>query len=780
MTFEEKFINRNIAELSEEYDKICGANKNLSRICPEMTDGLKVVARRLLYIMYQKDQGRTFRKVAAISGDTIARLHHHAPTSVEVCLVGLAQWWNNNIPLIEGSGNFGSCSGDPAGASRYIQARLSDYAYDCFFADWKEAAVDMVMGADNETKEPLYLPAKYPNVLLNGSLGIGYGMASNVCPFNFKEVVEATIILMVDPEADISLIPDSPTGADIVAGNFKKICDTGNGVYSMRCTYKIDSDKNTINITSLPYQVAVNTIRERIAEIKEKNGLPELVGMNDYSGKIVDLRLVIRDDVNPYKFMKKLIEEVGGLEKSYPVNITVTNNYESFDYSIKKLLVEWIRYRREQQRVVVSHRRTNLLAEQRTNDVRLFLMSEDNLQETIDIFKTSRNRAEIEKRLIEKYRHSEIKMDSLQARTLSEMRMYELSIEHYEKCLQRRTELIQEIQNVENILNSPDGIDKLIVGELRNGIKKYGAPRKSNVVPYKISTDTEVVGNCILQLSSEGDLLRRPATNVDEEPVPIDNNGFATKVENDCSFIVVDEDGYFSFLKVKELPVDQAVPLNRFIKHRLRNIIALLPFDIDSNKCCTLVSKQGVLKKIKISDMKPSKRPCIEMSKDDKLVRGIVTGVQTSKDILVYTKLGMGQRLDPNNIRVTSFIAKGGSGFKLQPDDEIVGCYAINPENQYLVYVTSKGKVRLNITDYLPQRDSKRDEMVRLINLTERDRLISVVACNKYDRIHLYFADGDTETVDIDMIEEGTMSSEPKKITKKNMVSTNVVKVKLS
>ena len=195
----DRFIDRSISELCKNYDIIKGWNVNLCRASADYIDGLKQVARRLLYIMFLKDQGKNFRKVAAITGDTIARIHMHGPSSVYSCLVGLAQEWNNNIPLIEGYGNFGSVAGDPAGADRYIQARLSEYAYDCFFSDWKEAAVDMVMGADGETPEPLYLPAKYPNVLLNGIQGIGYGMATNLPSYNFKEIIEATVKLINNP-----------------------------------------------------------------------------------------------------------------------------------------------------------------------------------------------------------------------------------------------------------------------------------------------------------------------------------------------------------------------------------------------------------------------------------------------------------------------------------------------------------------------------------------------------------------------------------------------------
>jgi DNA gyrase subunit A len=691
----------------------------------------------------------------------------------------MAQWWNNNIPLIEGEGNYGSVSGDEAGADRYIQAKLSNFAWAGFFEDWKESAVDMVLGADEETWEPLYLPAKYPIVLLNGCLGIGYGDSSNIPPFNFKEVVEATIKLMKNPDVDILLIPDSPTGCDVVAGNFKKITESGSGIYSMRCKYEIDTAENVIKILALPYQVSVNSIREKIADIKEKNGLPELINMQDLSGKIVDLRLFVRNDVNPYKFMRKLIDEIGGLERSYPVNITVIDDYKSYDWSIRKLLIEWIRYRREQKRVVVNHKRTDLLAEQRTNDVKIFLMSENNLQNVIELFKTSRNKVEIERRLIDEYKNSIIRMDSLQAKTLSEIKGYELSIETYEKCLARRLDLLKELEEIEASLNVENGIDKLIVEELLDGVKRFGHPRKSNVVPYKISVDTEVAGECILQLS-DGVILRKTATNVDEEPLPADINGFAVKVHNDSSFIAIDENGCFAFITVKELPVDQEVPLVRFIKKPLGNIVALLPFDIESNKCCTLISQNGVIKKFKISEMRPSKNPCIDIAKGDKLVKGIVSkDVISHKDILVFTKNGYGQRLDPNDIKLTSFFAKGTNGFKLAQDDEIVGCYSIDGSNQYLLYMTVKGKGRLNLSEYLPVRESKHDTMVRLIVLNERDSLLSVIGCNRTDKLQIFYNDSTNEIIKLKTIPEGTMSSTPEKVVLKNMVSVSVVKVKL-
>lgn len=776
---QERIIDRNVAELAMEESKIWGANINLARITPSLVDGLKLVARRLLYTMYIRGMKGTVQKVNTISGAVIGTIHPHGPSSVTDALVGLAQPWANMIPLIKGEGNFGTVSGDPAGADRYIKAGISDYAYDCFFADWKESSVDMVMGADNVTKEPLYLPAKYPNVLLNGLLGIGYGLSSNIPAFCFSEVIETTIKLMKNPNAEFLLIPDSPTGCDIVAGNFKKICETGSGVYTMRCKYDIDPDKNIITITALPYQVAVNTVRERIAEIKSDGGLQELVDMQDHTGYDVKLQLFLRGDVNPYKFMKKLIDNVNGLERSYPVNITVVEDYKSYDLSIRQLLLEWIRYRREQKRVVINHRRTMLLGEQRTNEVKIFIMQGKNLEETIQIFRSSRNRAEIEQRLIEHYADSPIRMDSLQAKTLSEMRMYELSKDTVEECIKRRAEIEKELAEVTAILAKPNGIDEVIIAELREGAKKYGSPRRSSVVPYKISLETEIEGTSILDVTPDGMVTRKVASNASVEPLPTDPNGFAIKVENTSSFVAIDESGFFSFINVKELPVDSEVPLNRFISAKLGRIVAILPYDYDSDAYCTLVSSGGIMKKFRISDMRPSRKPCIDLSDGDKLVKGIVSRKTTHKDILIFTDLGYGQRVDPNNLRITSYQSKGIREFRLQKDDHIVGCYTIDPRNEYLLYVTERGKMRRNKMEFLPLRESKHDQMFSLIPLGERDHLRSVVGCNATDTVEVFFQDHSSEKAKVADVPEGTMGTQPVKIIQTNMTSNRIIRVKI-
>ena len=503
--------------------------------------------------------------------------------------------------------------------------------------------------------------------------------------------------------------------------------------------------------------------------------------MEDLSGIHINIILYIRKDINPYKFMRKLINDVQGLERNYPINITIESDYATYDLSIRDLLLAWLDYRREQKRVVISNMRTTLVGEQRTNDVKIFILSGDNLQDTVRIFSTNKNRETIESELIKRYKDTPIQMDSLQARALSNMRMVELSTDARDGYLKRRDELIIELDKLENILNRENGIDEVIIGELQDGIKRFGTNRRSNVVPKKISVSSEVEGHCILTLTSDGIINRRQSSNI-EEPVP-PLGGFACNVDNGSSFILINDSGYHSFIKVKDIPIDTDVPAIRYSKKPLSgNIIALVPCNIDEDESCTLISRKGIIKRIRTVDLRPSGKPFISLDKDDSLLKGIVTKTNSNKEILIFTRNGLGQKFNVHSIKPTLLNAKGSNGIKLNNNDTIEGCFLINPtESEYLLYVTLRGKCRLNDINYFPTRNSKHDEFVNLISLSDRDKLISVVAVNKYDKVKIYFGDGTDEELNIDSLEPTTMGDLPKKVLKKSITSNadGVVQVKI-
>lgn len=778
---ERNYPERDVASLAFEYDMVHAVNVNLARMSTDLIDGLKNVQRRILYVMYKNGNHTKYRKLSNIDGDVFGKAHPHSPDAIYGAIVKMAQPWRNLIPFIDGSGNFGTIAGDVSGADRYISARLSEFAYDCFFSEFEDANVYMEAPYDESTNfpRPLALPAKYPVVLLNGSKGIGIGASTDVPAFNFREIIDATITLMKNPNARITLIPESTSYASIVESDFGRMCESSRGSYTERCTYEIDDVNNIIIFTSLPENVESRDVTTKLSSLMETN-MPEIISVDDESKERIRIVVGVRHDVNPYKLLKRLISKdlVPGLEANVTWKLSITYERKTIDYSITDLLASWINWRREQANVIIMKRRSRLMAMYRYNEVKIFILRPENLNETVNLYRAS-NREDIESKLIKKYGNSEIRMDSYLAHSLSGLRMYELTKDSYQECLDLRERLKKELAELEEINNTENGIDKYIIAQLREGAKKYGTPRRSNVVPKKISVTNEVEGTCILQLSSNGTILRKLATNVDMEPVPSDSDGFACMVDNDSSFILINEFGNHSFIRVKDIPLDTELPVMRFAKFSLPGqIIGMLPINFDQTNHCILISKHGMIKRINIRDIMPSKKPLITLEPGDSLNRGIVITAKSSKEILIYTKNGMGQRLHPGSIRLTLPTAKGGTGFKLDPNDEIIGCFAVSPEKDYLLYTTQNGKMRLNNNSYLPSRKSKHDEMVQLISLG-RDKLISVIGCNKHDIARVFFNDGTSEDIEIKYIPESTMSSPPVKQTKKNSVSFNVIKVRI-
>ena len=463
---------------------------------------------------------------------------------------------------------------------------------------------------------------------------------------------------------------------------------------------------------------------------------------------------------------------VAGLEKSFSVNMSVTNDFMSFDLSVKEILLQWIKYRCDQKRVVISNKRTNLLYEQRINDIKLFIMNKNNLEKTIAIFKNGLNRKSIEKTLIETYKNSVIKMDSLQAQALSEMKMYELSKEYYQKYLNKKEELIKEIDKVEKILNEENGITNIIITELTEGAKKFGSPRKSNVVDEEIKSTVDIDSYCILQIS-DGVVNRTAVTNVDEEPIPNDPNGFAIKAEDHSQFIVIDENGLYSFIKVNEIPLGIDVPLVHFLHQKLSKIIAIISTE-DLSKSCLLVTKMGYIKALSLDSFAPSRtKPCIKLRDKDKLIKGILLNQNSDKDLIIYTKEGFGQRF---NFKTSSKFS-GQPLIILNKDDEVCGCFIINgKEKDLLLYITSRGKVRLNLSKYLPQRGSIKEEKVNLIPLSSSDSLVAIIACNNFDSFKIFFDDFSCRELKVSDLKPTTMSSEPEQIFPKGK---KIVKIKL-
>lgn len=764
-----KIIKRNIADACEEYVKKFGANKNLYRVIPSFADGLKPVGRRILYAMYKHGHKPTSNrvKVSTIVGDTM-HFHPHGEDSIESVIVGMGQSFANNATLIDPKGNFGSLAGDEAASKRYINARMSEYAWKCFFEDFENSSVDMKDAYTGTEKEPEFLPAKYPHALLNGTLGIGYGLASNIPPYNLKEVFESTIKLMKDEDAKIFIIPDSPTGSIIVDdGNFKDICDTGSGSYRMRGNVKIDELKNIITIVDVPHQITLDKIVTKI--INMKKDFPEMTRLDNESNKENGIRchITLKSDANPYEFIERLYKKNTGLEMAYPVNIKLIDDYADYDFSIKGFLLEWIEYRRDIKRSSYNITLVKLMEKKHINDIMLFILNEDNAEKTISIVKTSKNRAEAIGYLMDEY-----DITSLQAGSIVSMGLSAFTKDAYAEYKERRKRLKEDIKSTEAILDNDDIIDDVIIEELEEGIRLFGCPRKSTVINMakkKAIANT----NHIVAISVDGYCKKLPEGVTNVGKVGKNNEQFvAIPINNRDNVLVFDKTGRISKVSISTIPVveadDTGVSLKRYFT--IENDIVMMlkePDETVNDKdiFITFVTKNGYVKKTVLSEFKRIRdfKMAITLEEGDELVSVETVMEDTSKDLIIFTNKGHGTRIDINEIRSYGRLAKGLKHLTLDEGEFVIGSNKIEPDKKLLLYITERGNVKLTETRYFPTMKRK-DDTLSLITLDKKDSLVGIISVSKKQDVIINKKYSDIQIINTSDLDVTTRASKAKKV----------------
>ena len=386
----EIITKENVAEANLEYQKLFGANKNLYRVIASLQDGMKPGKRRMFYTWWlmegrpQNTKRETLNKLHSLKVATIIsqtlRLHPHGESGIEETLSREGQYWSNNIMTVVPQGSYGNMRGDRAAAGRYLESKLSEFTIDCFFSDFDKYCVPMKVGYDGVTLEPEFLPAKYPFILFNPQFsGIGYGNSSNIFGSNVTEVLDATIKLIKDPSAKILLIPDSPTGCDIIdEGLFKEMNKTGIGKVTMRATSEIDYVKNVIKITTLPYNGASKDVVLKIIDLINKGTIKDIAEIQDSTKEgEVDIKIFLKSSAQPDKVLDTLYKKGTGLKAVFPIGITVIEDYEEFEYGVKELLLAWIDYRIDIVRSMFLNSLQQVETDAHMNEVLLMVFNKD-------------------------------------------------------------------------------------------------------------------------------------------------------------------------------------------------------------------------------------------------------------------------------------------------------------------------------------------------------------------------------------------------------------------
>ena len=742
-----------------------------SRALPDVRDGLKPVQRRVLYSMIELNNGpdKPHRKCARIVGDTMGKYHPHGDSSIYGALVNMAQEWSTRDPLVDGHGNFGSVDGDGAAAMRYTEARLSKISME-MLADINKDTVDFTPNFDETEKEPVVLPARYPNLLVNGTTGIAVGMATNIPPHNLREVVSAVVkiidnIVQEDRETDIEEIlplvkaPDFPTGGLILGTRgSEEAYRTGRGKVKMRAVTNIETlpnGKSQIIVTELPYMVNKAKLIEKIAELHRDKKIDGITALRDESSR-EGMRVVIelRRDVNANIILNQLYKHTQLQDTFGVIMLSLVNN----EPKVLNLLDMLKYYIKHQEDVVTRRTKYDLnKAEERDHILQGLLIALDNIDEVISIIRSSKTTAIAKERLMERFGLTEV-----QSQAIVDMRLRALTGLEREKLENEHKELQIKIAELKAILAD----NKLLLGVIRDEIsviaEKFGDERRSKIGfdEFDITMEDMIPKeNCVIAMTSLGYIKRMTVDNFKSQ----NRGGKGIKgmqtIEDDYIedlLMTSNHDNLMFFtnfgrvykLKAYEIPEAGRTARGTAIINLLQlnpgeRISAMIPFkDYDENNNLFMVTKKGIIKKTSVMEygnIRKNGLIAINLKEDDELIEVKITNKDC--DIFLVTKQGMCIRFKETDVRNTGRMSMGVIGMNLNDGDEIIGMQ-LNTQGDSLLIVSEHGLgKRTYIDEFTIQKRGGKG--VKCYKITEKTgEVIGVKAVNDDHEIMMITTEG--------------------------------------
>ena len=742
-----------------------------SRALPDVRDGLKPVQRRILYSMIELNNGpdKPHRKCARIVGDTMGKYHPHGDSSIYDALVKLAQDWNTRYPLVDGHGNFGSMDGDGAAAMRYTEARLTKISME-MLADINKDTVDFQPNFDETEKEPVVLPSRYPNLLVNGTSGIAVGMATNIPPHNLREVTAAAVKIIdnrieEDRDTDIEEVmdivkgPDFPTGAEILGTRgIEEAYRTGRGKIRVRAISEIEpmaKGKQRIVVTQLPYMVNKALLIQKIAELVKNKKVDGITDLRDESSR-EGMRIVIelRHDVNANLLLNNLYKHTQ-LEDTFGVNMLAL-----VDNQPKVLpLIDMLKYYIRHQEDVVTRRTKFELnaAEKRAHIVEGLLIAIDNIDEVIKIIRAAANVNEAKAKLIERFN-----LTDAQAQAIVDMRLRALTGLERDKLEAEYKELQERIAYLKSILADEKMLLSVIKDEMQLIADKYGDDRRT-VIGQAVDgfTDEDLIDDepAVLTMTHFGYIKRMSVDNFHAQ----NRGGKGIKgiqtIEDDFieDLLMTTALNYILFFtnkgrvfKLRTYQIPEAgrtargvAMVNLLQLEGGEHVSAVVPIrEFTENKYFIMVTKSGMIKKSPQYDYKNINKKGIigiNLKEDDELIE--VKTTDDTRDIFMVTKNGMCIRFRDTDIRSTGRVSMGVIGMNLDPDDEIVGMQ-MNTQGEKLLIVTEKGMgKKTDISEFHLQRRGGKG--LKCYKITEKTgNIVGVKAVNDEHEIMMITTEG--------------------------------------
>jgi len=723
----------------------------IARALPDARDGLKPVHRRCLFSMHELKNlpNQPYKKSARIVGDVIGKYHPHGDLAVYDTIVRMAQPFSLRYPLVDGQGNFGSIDGDPAAAMRYTEIRLDKIALE-LLNDLDKETVDFGPNYDNNEQEPLVLPARIPNLLINGSAGIAVGMATNIPPHNLREVVNATIAQIHNPDISLKELMAFIPGPDFPSGGF--ICGrdgilqaykTGRGIVRMQARALIETDnrtnKQTIVITEIPYQLNKASLLEKIAELvrhKKLEGISDLRDESDREGMRIVLELK-RDSV-PAVVMNQLYK-LTPMQSSFGIIMLALVGGQPKTLGLKPLIQVFIDHRRD----VVSRRAAFELrkAQEREHILLGLKIALDNIEAVVDTIRKSRTPAEAKENLMARFMLSE-----RQAQAILDMRLQRLTSLEANKIIDELKQLKIEIERLMGILSSEELLLAEIVKELEEVRDKYGDERRTEIIEDSkdLSVEDLIVEEDMVVTVSHSGYVKRNSISLyrAQRRGGKGKKGMGTKAEDFVTnlfiasthdyMLVFSNKGQLYWVKVHQIPQGGRASRGKAIVNLCNmssdeKIAAILPVTkFDPDKFIVFATKNGVVKKTDLasySNVRTTGIKAILIDDDDEIVDVRLT--DGNQHVLLSTRHGKAIRFEETDVRPTGRATRGMKGIELSEGDQVVSMEVLT-EGASILTVTEKGKgKRSRMEDYRIQKRGGRG--ILTIKTTERNGYVAQV-----------------------------------------------------
>jgi len=764
----------------------------VGRALPDVRDGLKPVHRRILYAMHKMGitAGSAYKKSARIVGDVIGKYHPHGDSAVYEALVRMAQPFSMRMPLIDGQGNFGSIDGDNAAAMRYTEARLTKLAEE-LLRDIEKDTVDFIPNYDGTEREPVVLPARFPNLLVNGSSGIAVGMATNIPPHNLEELIDALIYMIDNKDATLEDIlqfvkgPDFPTGGTIFGkSGIIEAYKTGRGSIKIRAKHHIEhkGNKEVIVIDELPFQVNKAKLIEKISDlVKDKvvDGISEVRDESDREGIRVVIEL--KKDAMSEIILNNLYKHTQ-MQVSFGINMLGIYDKQPKLFNLFELLDIFIKHRK----TVVIRRTIYELeeAKRRAHILEGLLIALANIDEVVEIIKKSNDTKEAKENLINRFELSDV-----QAQAILDMRLARLTSLEVEKLENEYKELMEKIEYLNSILKDENILNGVIKDELLEIKKKYPTPRLTNIEEDYDAIDIEdLIPNeeMVVTVTHRGYVKRVPLKAYERQNRGGKGKKALTIYEDDFiedfyvanshdTLMIITDRGQLHWLKVYRIPEGSRTSKGKAIVNlinldkdeKIQTIIKTS--DFDENKSLAFFTKNGIVKRTNLSEFKNIRSTgvrAITIDEGDELVTAKIVNPE-DKELFIVTKKGMAIRFPVDTVREMGRTARGVTGIRFKIEgDEVVGALALENENQEILTLSEKGfgkRTEANLYR-LTNRGGKGVIAMKLTNKT--GDLVGVVATEEDHDLMVLTSSGKMIRVSIDSISKTGKNTQGVRVVK--------------